>query len=487
MNKLTLFVFTALLFACAVSGIKTGAKISMSQNALNNIKNQLLPLALKAAKGANIPDMGQKVKAPVLGKVNFNLKNIRIDTLSVKKSSILFSGKNQLVLSLSDVAIDVRFGWKYRQSSFPHVHHSGKGSCRTSNAAANMIVAIGVDAKGRPTAQIVQGNVNVGSLTIKVSGTASWIYNTILKAFRGKIVSAIQKALNTSLVAQLQNIVNKLLASVPTQRNLGPHLSIDYSMGFLGISNNRLVAGSNGEFFPKGSQPGKAPGQPVAMPDSIANKMIQFFISSFSANSLGYSIYNSALGSKTISADGVPAAAKNFFKTGFYAQYAPGIIKKFGANSDVQLTLGLKQAPNVIFKQGKKIEIKAGLMLTVRVKDPSSKQYKDAFTALVDSSLHGSLKVTDTVITGHLDDATAGKASLVQTQVGSVQVDGISDLFQFGLSIGQDYINNDVLSKGAPLPTMPGMKLYNPSVVYMDNYIAVVSDMSFTPPKALLD
>jgi len=61
----------------------------------------------------------------------------------------------------------------------------------------------------------------------------------------------------------------------------------------------------------------------------------------------------------------------------------------------------------------------------------------------------------------------------------SVDCSGIGDLFQFGLSIGQDFAN-EILAKGAPLPTMPGMKLLKPSIVYQDDYMLIASDVNFT-------
>jgi len=481
MNKFALFVFAAVLLACAVSGSKVGAKMTMNQNALNRLKEQLLPVAEKAAMTASIPDMQDRVKAPVIGRIDVTIKNIQITSLSVKTSSITFASNNQLVVTLSGVDIGVHIGWHYREVSWPHVHDSGKGSAHTSNAGGDVIIALGVDNKGHPTAQIVQGYLSLGSLSITIKGGRSWLYQVIVDHFHGKIVSAIQNGLNGALTGQIQNQLNKLLAGIPTQHTLGDHLAIDYSIGRIAVQNNLLTAGIAGEFFPKGSHSGNAPGQPVSMPDTFVNKMVQIFLSSFSAESLGYAIYKSALGSKTITKELVPEMARQFFSTDFYAQYAPGIIKRFGSGVDVQLKLGLHQTPRVFFRQGKKVEIQAGLELTVSCKEASTKQFRDAFTALIDTDIHGEVKVSNTVISGTLFDATSIKATLVQTQVGNVDVNGINDLVQFALSISQDYINQ-ILAKGTPLPSMPGMKFLNPSVIYQDDYIIIATDMSFNIP-----
>lgn len=476
MNKFVLFVLAAVLVAAAST--KVGVKMTMNQYALNHIKDALLPVAERAALTANIPDMEETAHAPVIGKISVHLKNIKINTLTVKNSSIIFASNNQLVVTLQGVHIDVHLGWHYREKSFPHVHDSGTASASTSNAGGDVVVVVGVDAHGHPTAQIAQGFISLGSLSISVHGGAKWLYQVLISVFHDKIVAAIQKGLNSALTGQIQSQLSRLLANVPTQHSLGNNLAIDYSIGRIAIQNNLLTAGSAGEFFPKGSQPGKAPGSPIAMPDSIVNKQVQIFLSSFTGESLGYAIMNSGLGHRTLNKDQVSSIAKQFFNTNFYSQYAPGIIKKFGANVDVQLYLGLHQTPNVIFKVGQKAEIKAGLELTVRVKTGSG-SFNDAFTVLVNTDVHGDVKVSNTVISGSLTDVTCTSATLVQTQVGSVDVNGINDLFQFAMSMSQDYING-ILAKGAPLPAMPGMKFLNPQVIYQDGYIVVATDISFS-------
>jgi len=484
MNKFAIFVFVAMLMAC-VFGDKDdiGVKVVMKQSTVDKIKDQFVPIALRTAKRVNIPDFSTTVKGPVfVGKVKFDIKNINIHTFQLRSSFIGFSDNNRMLVAFQGIDVGAKFGWHYRQSSIPHVHDSGKANCYTRNAWGYVFVSVGSDSNGHPTVKIVDSNFTIGDLHVSISGSCvSWAYNLIAGSLSGRISSALKKAVDNAMTGPVQEELSKYLANIPTQHSLGNYLAIDYSINHMELQrqNYNLIVGSRGEFFPKGSQPGKAPGKPVSMPDNLIRKDVQIFLSAFTLESLGYSIYNSGLSSRTIGKESVLSAAQKFFNTDFYAQYAPGIIQRFGSDVDVQLTLGLHQTPSVIFKQGRNPEIQAGVELTVRVKETSSQKFRDAFTVLIHCDIQGHAFVSNSKVFGVLDDATVVKATLIQTQVGSVDCSGIGDLFQFGLSIGQDFAN-EILAKGAPLPTMPGMKLLKPSIVYQDDYMLIASDVNFT-------
>ena len=43
---------------------------------------------------------------------------------------------------------------------------------------------------------------------------------------------------------------------------------------------------------------------------------------------------------------------------------------------------------------------------------------------------------------------------------------------------------NSVLAKGIPIPTVAGMSLVNPSIVYHNGYLDMKTDFTYKPPHA---
>jgi len=214
------------------------------------------------------------------------------------------------------------------------------------------------------------------------------------------------------------------------------------------------------------------------MPDTIADKHFQIFASAFSAESLGYAAVTAGICEMLVTKDQAPVLAQAFFTTDFYSTCAPGIIDKFGSGKDVALFLALHAQPSIKFSQADGVLVSAGIEMTVR--GPGASGWEDAFTILLTTNADAVAKVNDTVISGELLNANA-TASLVSTHVGDVDVNGFSDLINFALTMSMDTVNA-LLANGAELPSMEGLSFVDPAIVYRDGYIAVITDVNFTPP-----
>jgi len=472
---------TVLLLSAVALGInKIGVKVSITQGALDYLKDEMLPVAEAAALTAVIPDMTENVNVPVVGEVDMTLKNMKINRLSVQNSSVLLNSGNSISVGFTGLDLDITLDWHYRESHWPHLADSGSGEGSTTHASGNVALSLGSDSTGHPTAKIASCGMDLSGLSIKLHGGASWLYDIVINLFHKKIVSSLESEICKVLTTDVQTQLDNFLATVPIQHVLGNHLAIDYSLanpnGIVITPSNRLIGSVAGEFFPKGGQPGKAPGKPVTMPDTVADTQFQVFITDFSVESLGFAAVTSGLAEMAITKDMAPALAKDFFATDFYGQYAPGLIDKYGSGTEVSLFLAIHQTPDVIFSTANGIDVKAGVEMTVRAKSAAGK-FEDAFTVLLSCDIDGDAEVNNITISGKLTNVSA-TASLVQSQVGNVDIDGFNDLVQFALSMGLDTLN-EILAKGAPLPAIPGLEYVNPSIIYRDDYIVVASDIHF--------
>jgi len=483
-------VLGAVLLMCTAAmsmynaGNKIGVKVAMSQEAMTILKDELLPIAEAAALSADIPDMSEKTHVPVVGNVEMTMKDMKLNRLKVENSSVVFTTGNTVQVSFTGLSLDITLHWHYRESSWPHISDSGSGEGSTSHASGTVAFVVGSDATGHPTAKFSTCGMDLSGLSISLHGGASWLYDVVISLFHSKIVHALESGLCKVLNNDIQLQLNQMLEEIPIQYDIDEHIAIDYSLGFPNgayvTDDGFLVATSQGEFFPKGGQPGNAPGEPVAMPDAPTKSQFQVMASEFTVESLGYTAVQTGLAEMVVTKDMAPAMAKDFFSTDFYGQYAPGILDRFGAGADVELFIALHETPDVIFTQANGIDVKAGVEMTVRAMNSSTKAFDNAFTLLLTCDVDGEAKVSDTTISGQLTDASA-TASLVQTQVGTVDIDGFNDLIQFVLMTAIDTANQ-LLAKGTPLPSIPGMEFVNPNILYRDGYLVVATDIHFTAP-----
>jgi len=481
-------VFVAVLMLSAVTmsavntGNKVGVKAVVSQNGLTYLKDYAIPLAEAAALAAVIPDMTETAHIALVGDVDLTLKNIKINRLSVASSSIVLNSGNIIAVSITGLNTDITLDWHYRQHAWPHIADSGSGEGSTTSAAGTVELLVGSDSTGHPTAQFATCGLDMSTLQIKLHGGSSWLYDAVISLFHKKIVKSIESGVCSALTTNVQAQLSQYLASLPVQHNLGKYFALDYSLAYpsgIAITPDGYLLGScAGEFFPVGGQPGQAPGQPVKMPDNVASTQFQVFLSDYSVESLGYTAVKMGFAQMLVTKDMVPPLAQDFFTTGFYSQYAAGLLDKYGADAEISLFIDLQQTPDVIFSETEGIDVKAGVDMTLRAKNKAG-TFEDAFTLLLSCVVDGEAEVNSTAIYGSLSNLEVN-ASLVQSQVGEVDVKGFNDLIKLAISMFLGVIN-DALAKGAPLPALPGMEFVKPVVTYKNDYIVVATGIHFDP------
>jgi len=225
-------VFVAVLLMSAVTmgvkntGDKVGVKVSVSQNALTYFKDQLLPLAEQAALTSVIPDMTERVHVPVVGGVDLTLKNMKLNRLSVQNSSIILNSGNSIAVGIVGLNVDITLNWHYREVNWPHISDSGSGEGSTTRAGGNIVFSLGSDATGHPTAVITSCGLDLSTLSIKLHGGASWLYDAIINMFHKKIIESLDKGVCKALTTDAQAAISQFLTQAPVQHDLGFHLAM---------------------------------------------------------------------------------------------------------------------------------------------------------------------------------------------------------------------------------------------------------------------
>jgi len=80
----------------------------------------------------------------------------------------------------------------------------------------------------------------------------------------------------------------------------------------------------------------------------------------------------------------------------------------------------------------------------------------------------------------------SGNFGLSSSNIGPIDVSSFVDLLNTLFADGVVPVLNGYLQNGFPLPSVPGLTFVNPEIGYGQDYIFVATDISYTPPQALM-
>lgn len=125
---LVLFVFV--LPTLAQSNDGGHISIVVSKTGLEFAKDFLINKVISTTIPLQLPDIENKVKIPLIGRVRMGLSNIQIDAVDVQSSKIE-TGKDGIVLSVSGATANLSMDWSYTyRASFFKISDHGDASVK---------------------------------------------------------------------------------------------------------------------------------------------------------------------------------------------------------------------------------------------------------------------------------------------------------------------------------------------------------------------
>eukprot|EP01051_Picozoa_sp_SAG22_P016764 SAG22_NODE_2438_length_2574_cov_2.578586_3_plen_302_part_00 len=195
--------------AAATTG---GAELQVSQTFLDFMLDNLIPELDAIVAAANIPSTSGKSHG-----FEYDVKDLKVAKLDLTKASIAYKETQGIMITVP-FDVELTGHWSYKLHDWPH-KPSGSG---TFDAKANggsqlaTLLAVGTDGTGRPNVT-ASGTTCKVDLHITVHGSMfSWLYDLIIKAFKGKIEGAIC----TAATSGINSLVNSKLKSVLAGANL---------------------------------------------------------------------------------------------------------------------------------------------------------------------------------------------------------------------------------------------------------------------------
>ncbi|KAK8487406.1 hypothetical protein V6N13_141351 [Hibiscus sabdariffa] len=187
----------------------------ISKKGLDFAKDLLIEKAVSSIFPLHLPDIEKSVKIPLIGKVNLGLSDIVIYSVDFPSSSVE-TGDSGIVLVASGATANLRMKWKYSYKNWVFtISDHGTASVEVLGMVVELNAAI-INEEGTLKLLLLDHGCHVKDISIDVHGGASWLYQGIVDAFQGKLVSAVEDAITKNIQKGIIKLDSKL-QSIPKQ------------------------------------------------------------------------------------------------------------------------------------------------------------------------------------------------------------------------------------------------------------------------------
>lgn len=316
-------------FATDFNGGGTGgAMLETSQKFLDFMLATFVPELQSLITSVNIPDQSGKASG-----FDYTIKGMSIKHVDLSQASISFREAQGLAISIP-LNIEVDGHWTYRLHSIPHLP-KGSGSFKASAGGSShlsTILVIGA-AGGNPTVAASNTACSL-SISVKTSGSLfSWLYNLIIKAFKGsissKICDAAKGGVNTVIQTTLADALKQLDLDIavplpPPLQRPGFALSVDLRLtGPPAVTSSSIAVPIRAECH-NTARPSSA-AAPPALPvfaESSAH-MLSAEVATWSGERALSVFQQAGFLQYMVQPSLVPASAPFSLNTGFFKVFAP--------------------------------------------------------------------------------------------------------------------------------------------------------------------
>ncbi|KAL9652583.1 hypothetical protein ABK040_000150 [Willaertia magna] len=457
------------------------ALMTIQQNSLNYMSQQLTPLIKQQLlNNFQIPDIDSDIDTPI-GQVLFQLSNIHINNFEITVPTVQVASQGLNVLIQNSQA-SLTADWHYKKKHWPHLADHGSADA-SIGLQISFLLQISTSNPSGISISVTNFNAIFTQFNLKLHGGESWLYDLIIKNFRKDIEKSVQSALNNNLTSVVNNLLQKQLSSLNLVVPIGPaeyNLFVDFTI----LSNsynvsNSLTAGTNGRVLQK-----NAPiysGMPPVMPSTLGSgKMIEFFMSDTTFNSGLYSFAQAGLLNVMITQSDIPQAYNWIFNTSSLQFIIPGIYTKY-PNCIIQVKLTPKEVPtsSINSTNGIGVSVVEEAIFQVILKNGT---IVDAFGLDINLILNLIATINGNTMTGNVSYKTASITVDFST-IGNLNVDILSTIVNLLFEYGLIPIANILLQKGFEIPTLEGLTLQNPQIVYGNRFLAVRSNFNYQPQQ----
>ncbi|KAL0019414.1 hypothetical protein WJX77_011586 [Trebouxia sp. C0004] len=413
-----------------------------------------------------LPDTHTSWDIPVIGTINLDLSDIKLQSLDITSSSTGVSPNTQggVTFVVNGLKTYVTCHFHYYKTSFPQVSGSGNADVRFEDGDVEYKLIPKADATGHPMiisqepAQVAFGVIDVHTS----HSSAAWLYNLFLTAFEGQFRGVITDEVSRQVTETLPIEVDNLLAGIPTIVDLQ---GLQFNTSLAGdpvVEPDRITVKDWGRFRLPSKE---CPYQRASTWISPASKDDKppMFIADIDESIIDCFTWvlqeRKALQKHFRSAD-VPIA----LQTDNWAGVVPNLPSQYpGQNMSLDVATAEPLLTTITAKGGVVVSGNATLMFALDSEDPEL-----AGKPLFELGIQSEIVATKIWVESGQPDCDW-----------RLMVEG--SIRWLASSIAQKWINGQLLKKGFALPDIPYVQIQQPSIAFNEGYLSVAADVKYVP------
>ncbi|XP_047437733.1 bactericidal permeability-increasing protein-like [Mugil cephalus] len=454
--------------------VNPGVEARLTDKGLEYGRQLGIVIVQQKLKSIKIADISGEERIGHLGKVKYTLSGMQILNVGLPQSAVNLVPGTGVRLSISNAFISMHGNWRVKYLRI--IKDSGSFDLSVNGLTVATTIGIMSDETGRPVVKNLNCGATVGGVDIKFHGGASWLYNL----FRKSIEKGLRNALQTQICHLVDESVadlNSRLKTLSVLAKVDQYAEIEYSMVSPPVvSKSSVDLSLKGEFYNIGKhqEPPFSPA-PFSLPLQTSN-MLYIGLSAFTANSAAF-VYNTAGAlSMYITDDMIPPGSPLRLNTKTFGNFIPQIAKEFPGLM-IKLLVKTVKTPVITFTPDN-VTVQTTTTVTAYAIQPNA-TLSPLFVLNLDSSVSAQVFVSGMQLAGNV---TLNKINLTlaTSYVGEFQVKPLSNIFQLVVKAVVIPKLNAKLAKGYPLPTIGKMKLVNPQLKVLKDYMLIGTDVQYT-------
>ncbi|KAG7577971.1 Lipid-binding serum glycoprotein N-terminal [Arabidopsis thaliana x Arabidopsis arenosa] len=467
MKVMTILVlFVSVSSTLAQSNYGGHISILVSETGLEFAKDYLIKKVITTTLPLQLPDIENKVKIPLIGKVRMGLSNIQIEAVHVQSSKIE-TGKDGIVLSVSGATANLSMDWSYTyRASFFEISDHGDASVEVKGMDLKITATL-VNDNGSLKIVSRENDCTVENIDIHINGGASWLYQGVVDAFQKMIISTVEKTVSIKIVEKMKKL-DSFLQSLPKQRKIDDSAAVNLTFtGNPVLGNSSVEVDINGLFLPKGDDV-KVSGSRSSSFFGGVKRMVTISVEEEVFNSATLVYFNAKVMHLVI------GETKNgsILSTSDWKLILPELYKHYPGNKMV-LYMSVTSPPAVkITENGINATIQLEIAIDVQdsgevlsVARLSTVLSVACSTEIIKNNLTGSLRLNDFNATMKMSKIGEFQSNYVQAATSRI----LEALFL-------PYVNTR-LKRGFPLPIPGDFTINNIKIVYVRSGILVCTDI----------
>lgn len=484
-SKLILFALLAVVLVGSSSGhsldgLAPAIRGVLTQSGANYLINSILPVIISRLAGLKIPDVDGTFSAPLIGNIDYNIKNVALSNVVYQSASV--NVQTGLTATLNGVGAHIHFDWGFRQRNWPHISSSGNADVDITGSSISMLLTTGVTVDGEPQLYAQNVDVNFQNMDIHVHGSSlSWLYDLIAALAKSTIKKEAANAVATNMKQLINVMANAALATIPLEVPVSAVAKIDMRMTQAPTFANSLMSVFLLGQFENITNPVPCPLPHVTLPSNPPTRMVQADVDQFVFNSGFWYLFQNKMLSHLVTQADIPPAVGLKLNTNTFGALVPP-LKTLYPNTPLEWQLDPLSQPSAAITPDQGVVMSASFSMTWLVGNDT---FVPAFTLALDIQARVQLATVATNITGNVT-LTALKISTISSNVGQFDTKLLNTFFN--AIVGGPIINmvNTALKAGLPLPVFAGIGLANPVLSNGAGFFSLSTDVTYVPPASVL-